>query len=362
MVSTTQPKKADSAQICPIIPTGGDVGAGQTKLVMDGGNTRIRVKIPSQIVELKEVLVDNYHSKLGSQFAYLAGDRTDLIGHEFLVGDVASWHKPETHLKLSDDPALKAEYALHALLGAIGTLPHRLEWHLYLVPSIHDKKTFGSKLLELTKGVHAVSFGGKDKAQSRIKIDIPLVVPEGAGSYYYAKRLNLINPQAHCIGFDFGTSTIIPVPFTPGGKIIRHQPLSVSGCIALLEAIANDSELKAFIGTGKAASVDLIRQSIESGTFTYTVSSRSGVSSFNFKPVYHRHLTPWLTDRIRLAFKAMDEWRNSAQSLIAWGGGVEMPSVSQALKSIGIESIPDGSYANAIGLQAIAATQLVKRI
>jgi hypothetical protein len=313
-------------------------------------------------VELKEDLIDLYPSKLGCQFTYHAGERVDLIGHEFLVGNVASWHKPDTHLKLSDDPSLKAEYALHALLGAIGTLPQRTEWHLCLVPSIHDKKTFGNKLLELTKGTHLVSFNGKDKPHIRIKIDIPLVVPEGAGSYYHAKRLNLVDVQAHCIGFDFGTSTVIPVPFTPGGKIIRHQPLAVSGCVGLLEAIANDSELKAFIGTGKAASIDSIRQGIESGEFTYTVNSRSGVRTFNFKPIYHRHLNSWLTDRVRLAFKAMDEWRNSAQSLIAWGGGVEMPSVTQALKNIGIVALPDGAFANAIGLQAIASAQLARRI
>ncbi len=362
MISTTQPKQADSAQLRPIIPTGVDVGAGQTKLVMDSEKSQIRVKIPSQIHELKANLVENYISNDGGQFTYHAGDRTDLIGRDFLVGKPAFWHNPDTHLKLSDDPALKAEYALHALLGAIAALPHRMEWHLCLVPSIHDKNSFGSKLLELTKGTHIVSFNGKETTQCRIKIDIPLVVPEGAGSYYYAKRLNLINAQAHCIGFDFGTSTIIPIPFTPGGKIIRHQPLAVSGCIGLLEAIASDPELTAFIGTGKAASIDLIRQSIEAGQFSYKLNTRSGVKDFNFKPIYHRHLNPWLTDRIRLAFKAMDEWRNAAQTLVAWGGGTEMPSVAQALKSIGIEVVPDGSFANAIGLQAIASMHNKRRV
>jgi hypothetical protein len=39
-----------------------------------------------------------------------------------------------------------------------------------------------------------------------------------------------------------------------------------------------------------------------------------------------------------------------------------MPSVTQALKNIGIVALPDGAFANAIGLQAIASAQLARRI
>jgi hypothetical protein len=212
-----------------------------------------------------------------------------------------------------------------------------------------------SQLKQLTNGVHIVSFGGRNKTQSRVSITVGSVAPEGAGSYTYAKRLNLIEPSAHVIALDFGTSTIIPQVFSPGGKLIYHQPLEAGGCIDLLEAIASDSELIQFLGSGKAGSVELIRKGIESSQFGY------GTRDFNLRPIYARLVKTWLADRLRLALKATEEWRDAAQSLVAWGGGTEMSGVSKMLATQKIATVPDGCWANAIGLQTIATALLNKK-
>jgi hypothetical protein len=300
-------------------------------------------------------LIENLSSKEGGHFFYHSGERTDLIKREFLTGDYAAWIAPATHIKLSDDPALKAEYALHTLLGVLSALPHRQEWNLFVVISTHSRKLFNAKLTELTNGVHIVSFNGKDKPQVRVSITVGSVAPEGAGSYTYAKRLNLIDSSTHVIAFDFGTSTVIPQVFVPGGKLIYHQPLEAGGCIDLLEAIASDSELIQFLATGKAASVELVRKAIESGNFNY------GTRDFNLRPIYARLVKGWLADRLRLAFKATEEWRDAAQSLVAWGGGTEMSGVSKMLATQKVVTVPDGCWANAIGLQSIAAALLARR-
>jgi len=44
--------------------------------------------------------------------------------------------------------------------------------------------------------------------------------------------------------------------------------------------------------------------------------------------------------------------------LVAWGGGVEMPGVSKMLGSQGIIAVPEGCWANAIGLQRMAEGRL----
>ena len=356
MVSTIQPKQADSAQIRPPIPTGVDCGAGLIKVCMDSNHAQMRLRQPSKVLELKIPLIDDLTSKEGGHFFYHSGDRTDLMGREFLTGELAAWKAPTTHVKLSDDPALKAEYVLHTLFGALSTLPHRQEWHLFVVISTHSRKLFNDRLKELTNGCHVVSFCGKNKPQTRVTIAVGSVAPEGAGSYTYAKRLNLIDSSAHAIAFDFGTSTVIPQVFSPGGKLIYHQPLETGGCIDLLEAIASDAELIQFLGTGKAGSIELVRKGIESGQFNY------GTRDFNLRSIYARLIKSWLADRLRLGLKATEEWRDAAQSLVAWGGGTEMSGVSRMLSTQKITTVPDGCWANAIGLQTIASALLARRI
>jgi len=355
MVSLAQPKQAELTQSRPFVPTGVDCGAGLTKVCMDSNGSQMRLRQPSKVLELKSPLLEDLSSKEGGHFFYYSGDRTDLIGREFLIGELAAWKAPTTHIKLSDDPGLKAEYALHTLLGALSSLPHRQEWNLFVVASTHNRDLFHAKLKELTTGSHIVGFGGKNKTQSRVNINVGSVAPEGAGSYTNARRLNLVDPSAHVIALDFGTSTVIPQVFSPGGRLIYHQPLEVGGCIDLLEAIASDAQLIQFLGTGKAGSIELIRKGIESGEFNY------GTRDFNLRPIYARLIKTWLADRLRLALKATEEWRDAAQSLVAWGGGTEMPGVARMLATQKITTVPDGCWANAVGLQTIAAALLARR-
>lgn len=355
MVATHQSMQTGMVQTRPFIPTGVDCGAGLIKVCVDSNNSQMRLRQPSKVLELKSPLIDDLTSKEGGHFFYHSGDRTDLIDREFLTGELAAWKAPTTHIKLSDDPALKAEYCLHSILGALATLPHQQEWNLFVVISTHSRDLFNAKLKELTNGVHIVSFNGKNKPQIRVNITIGTVAPEGAGSYTYAKRLNIIDPSAHVIAFDFGTSTVIPQVFSPGGKLIYHQPLETGGCIDLLEAIAHSPELIQFLGTGKAGSIELVRKGIESGEFEY------GSRGFNLRPIYARLVKTWLADRLRLALKATEEWRDAAQSLVAWGGGTQMSGVSKMLETQRVTTVPDGCWANALGLQTIASALLARR-
>ncbi|UKP01453.1 ParM/StbA family protein [Nostoc sp. UHCC 0870] len=348
----SQPTLAETAQNVPVLPAGIDTGAGLVKMAIAG----TRVRIPSKVVEIFE-LQDDLQSPDGGYFFYQDGDRADLIGKQFLVGSLAAWKAPTSHIKLSDNPALKMDYALHTLLGGLATLPYRQEWNLHLVLSIHNAKLFKESLPSKVNGCHVVGFGSKTSPASLVNLNVSLVVPEGAGSYSYcvaAKPEPLIDRTAQAIAIDFGTSTIIPTVFAPGGAIIHRQVLEVGGCIDFLDAIASDSELVEFLGSGKVGNIETIRQGIENGSFQY------GTRPFNFRSIYARHLTPWLKDRLRLAFKEIAEWRDVAQSFVAWGGGVEMPGVSKTLQSQGITPVPEGCWANALGLERIATGRLAR--
>jgi hypothetical protein len=186
MVATHQPQIPETHQSTPIIPTGADIGAGLTKLVIGSDSQQMRLRLPSQVIENRTKLYDVLSFKDGGMFFYRGGSRSDLINREFLIGTSAKAKDPKAHIKLSDDPALKVDYALHMILGGLSTLIYRPEWNLHLVISIHDKDAFEQALKANVEGQHIVSFNGKDNPGSRINLKVDQVLPEGAGNYIYS--------------------------------------------------------------------------------------------------------------------------------------------------------------------------------
>jgi hypothetical protein len=363
MVATHQPQIPETHQNTPIIPTGADIGAGLTKLVIGSDSQQMRLRLPSQVIENRTKLHDVLSFKDGGMFFYRGGSRPDLIDREFLIGTSAKAKDPKAHIKLSDDPALKVEYALHMMLGALSTLTYRPEWNLHSVISIHDKDAFDQALKANVEGQHIVSFNGQENPGSRINLKVDQVLPEGAGNYIYcctAKPDPFIDRTGFAIGFDFGTSTVIPNVFSPGGKLAYRKVLDVGGCIDLLSSIASDQELINLLGQGKSGNIDLIRQGIEDRTFHYGQRQIKG-ESLTFKNIYSRHIKTWLADRLRMALKDVSPWMDEAQSLVAWGGGVEMPGVSQMLATKAITAVSEASWCGAVGLQKIAQSRLVRK-
>lgn len=62
-----------------------------------------------------------------------------------------------------------------------------------------------------------------------------------------------------------------------------------------------------------------------------------------------------------MVLKDVSPWMDEAQSLVAWGGGVEMPGVSQMLSTKGIIAVSEASWCGAVGLQKIAQSRLLRK-
>lgn len=352
---STQPKAAQTSQSNPNIAIGADNGHGILKLVLGSGLHQMLVRCPSKFKEVRDEQTDYPTSKHGSVFYYRDGDRPDLIGQEWRTGDLAYSADPHGHIKLSDDAQNKITYALHSLLGSLGTLPHRPEWNLFLVASIHNSKLFKDDLLKAIEGTHCVNFGGRSGHQTRVKIKLSLVVPEGAGSYAHCRAQQLLDPTKHTIAVDFGTGTVIAQILAPGGAVECREVLSIGGCIDLLTAIAQDREIQLFEG-GKAGDIELIRQGIEAQNFLY------GNTGINFQTAYTREFVPWLKDRFSLALKVVRPWQKVAGSSLIWGGGAQLPGMATAVQKFGYKAVDNGGWANAIGLQRIAEGRLARQI
>jgi hypothetical protein len=54
-----------------------------------------------------------------------------------------------------------------------------------------------------------------------------------------------------------------------------------------------------------------------------------------------------------MALKDVSPWMDEAQSLVAWGGGVEMLGVSQMLATKAITAVSEASWCGAVGLQKL---------
>jgi hypothetical protein len=345
------PKTIDFSRSTPATAVGIDNGHGLLKLAIGADSSQMKVRCPSKFKEVREELSDYPTSRYGSTFYYRDGDAKTLIGTEWKTGELAYNADPHGHTKLSDKPEYKIEYALHSILGALGTLPYRQVWNLYLVASIHNSKLFAKQLTEAIEGTHIVCFNGRHSSHSTIKLHVGLIAPEGAGSYIYCRHQNLIDHTKYAIALDFGTGTIIWNVFAANGAIERREVLGVGGCIDLLDALARDRELQIYEG-GKLGDVELIRQGIESRSFLY------GNSGINFRDAYQRELMPWLKDRFSLGLKAVADWRKLAGSFVVWGGGAQLPGVAAAVQKFGYIAVADGSWANAIGLQRLAQSRL----
>jgi hypothetical protein len=187
------PKTANLSRSTPPTAVGVDNGHGLLKLTIGADSSQMKVRCPSKFKEIREDLLDYSTSKYGSTFYYRDGDAKALIGTEWKTGELAYNADPHGHTKLSDKPEYKIEYALHSILGALGTLPYRQVWNLYLVPSIHNSKLFAKQLTSAIEGTHIVCFNGKNSNHSTIKIHVGLVAPEGAGSYVYCRHQGLID-------------------------------------------------------------------------------------------------------------------------------------------------------------------------
>ncbi|NER49434.1 MAG: ParM/StbA family protein [Symploca sp. SIO1A3] len=347
MTTSTQPIRAEKLRSEPEIAVGVDNGHGSLKFVISSNSGQTKVRCPSKFKEIFEDLSDYSIVREGNYFYYSNGTRKDLIGREFFTGSLAYSAAPSTHIRLSDNPEYKVEYALHAILGALSTLPHRNKWNLKVALSIHQSQLYKKALIEQIEGEHYVGFTDKFESSSKIAIKVLSVLPEGAGAYAYCRSNLLIDSTQQTIAFDLGTGTIIWQVFAPGGKLIDRGVLTAGGCIDLMDAIAATPLIQRYEG-GRTGDIEMIRQGIENSTFNY------GTTGINFQDIYATEVTRWLQNRLSMAVKAVTPWMRSTGNLVVWGGGAQLPGLAEALKRHRFTAIPNGAWANAIGLQRIA--------
>lgn len=326
-----------------MLAAGYDGGNGFAKLVLD----TCEVRCPSYVLPLHGALLEAPESNQGGLIEYVSGPHQGLIGSAWLAGFPAYQKAPTGCLRVVDHPRGKLAYGLQLFLGCIAALPKRESWGLSLVASIQDAQAFGRDLHAVLRGSHVVRFGGTDR-DTIIEVDVLSVVEEGVGAIVSARAEIDLNGQT--LLYDFGNGTCIVSVFGPKGKLVERT-VTPGGVEGLIDAVATN------IGTRRELSGEgdrhIIRAGIEDKSFLY------GRTGWGFRAIYEAELPRWVQSTLAPTLRAAAPWRPTSSSVLAIGGGSELPAISELLAQQGIRTLRSGGAAHVRGLLTIAqAAQL----
>lgn len=331
--TTAQTLTISSAANTQYTAIGLDVGNGAVKLFSALGESITE----SYVLYLNERAT---HNNAG-YVEYVEGSRSDLSGKQWIGGLNAYYQSPSGIHRVNDNPQGKAELCLQLLLSSLTNQPHRSEWFLNICASVHDGKIFGKSVKQALEGVHKLRINGK---VSTINIRVERVLEEGSG---VAVALKNSCDFTNAIVFDLGNGTAIVSAFN-GLQLTDRDYVHGAGVEALIEAIATSEIVRQHLL--KPADRHLIRQGIERGDFSYGTRC----NGWNFKESYVSELPKWFESGLKPLLKKAESRMTSATSVIAVGGGTQLPCVKNLLSKRGLEVPDNARFLNSKGLYMVA--------
>lgn len=316
-------------------PCGWDCGNGYSKLHTSEG----QILMPSYFKQIVETDKNDYESLgNGALIEYLQGDRTDLIGTKWLIGESAEIYYKQSFGRIVDDFKNKITYGLQMLLGAVALMPRQQNYNLFVVASLHDSQAFALDLKKALEGNHLAKFDGKDIVNICVSCQI---TEEGVGALLVARAPG----QQKVALIDLGCGTVITSVFE-GNKLLQNsRKIDTVGVHHLCEAIANNLKTRRYLG--KPANPHLIREGM-SRNFHY------GTTNWEFSNIYADELKGWLSSCLVPAWKHLQARADDLDAVYLVGGGAMLPNVSAIAARQGIATIQNSQTANVEGLLKLA--------
>ncbi|BAY50681.1 hypothetical protein SAMD00079811_83120 (plasmid) [Scytonema sp. HK-05] len=313
-------------------PIGWDCGNGWGKLIASDGE----ILIPSYF---KQVLDSKDYEPLGegAVIEYLEGDRGNLSGTRWLIGETAQIEFPQAHQRIVDDWRHKVTYGLQMLLGAVALMPHQQNRSLSVAASIHDAHVFGAELKKALSGSHLLRL---NRRTCSIQITSN-ICEEGIGALMIARA-----PGQRKVGLiDLGHGSTIATVFEGNKQIQGGRKVFDVGVHHLVDAIANNQEMRSYLG--KPASAHLIRNGLQNNCLY-------GTTGWSFEDIYNAELKPWVQSCLAPAVKFLQPWLDDLDAVYCIGGGASLAYIAQLLTKRSITVVPNAQKANAEGLLKLA--------
>lgn len=319
--------------LCHATPIGFDNGNGAAKLYCELG----QILQEGYVLYLPERATYTNHGYV----EYLAGDRPDLRGRQWIGGINAYYSNPTAIHRVTDSKDGKADLCLQLLLSGLSHFSHRPNWRLNVVASVHDGKTFGKAISQALTGTHQVRLMGKE---SEVQINLGKVLEEGAGTAYAIRKEH---DFTNALLFDIGNGTLIVSAFNHLQMSYRDYAPD-AGVEKLIDAIATSDSVRQYLK--RPADRHLIRAGIESKTFTYGTQH----PDWTFKDAYLKALPDWFNQGLKPFVRAAESRVPAATALIAVGGGACLPGIPELLMRRNIVVPQDARWLNAKGLYQVA--------
>lgn len=298
--------------------------------------------MPSYFKQISENDQNSYESLgNGSLVEYLQGDRTDLAGSKWVIGDTAEIYFKQSFGRIVDDLKNKITYGLQMLLGAIALTPRQQSYNLLVVASLHDSQAFAPDLKRALSGKHIVKFDGRDIVNICVNCQI---VEEGVGALLVSRA----HGQQKVALIDLGHGTTITSVFQ-GNKLLQNsRKVDTVGVHQLCEAISHNLQTRRHLG--KPANPHLIREGMMNN-FSY------GTTSWEFSGIYSQELKGWLASCLAPAWKHLQSRADDLDAIYLVGGGAMLPNVTAIAARQGIATIPNSQTANVQGLLTLATSK-----
>jgi hypothetical protein len=307
-----------------------DVGNSATKVV--GTNWRDRQS--SYVVE--DVL--RKFSDLPGSFTYVSGDRTDLINRSFFTGNAARVAAPGQGVSISEDHKGKVNFSLQMLIGTLGHRKHVDAADIRLVFSTANPADIEAQQVAL-EGTHMINYMGK---VSTITVEVLKGLPEGYGAL---ASQGLASGKS--IVLDLGNGDIGVSVFALKGRLIDQARFD-GGVRSLIQRISEHSVFSDYRHGGDR---DLIRQSLENGSYSY------GNTGLSFEVPYKAALQPWASLALKPALNFVRPHLDTADKAIAIGGGSLLPGVASALSRVRVAVAVDPVFASSAGMYALGVAK-----
>ncbi|OUL26796.1 hypothetical protein BV378_12295 [Nostoc sp. RF31YmG] len=336
---------------------GKDPGAGYGKAIY--GDFSIMMPAAYSLVRNSNIRHHETISKDGCWVRYVEGTRLDLKDAQFFWGSAAQ--AQADHILLHEDKAKKAELALESILADLVVLniPNGLSLSISL--SNHNPERWGEEIKRRVEGVHVFEHKHpvtRALVTKKVEINITGIYPEGFGSIAYClfgEATLALDSSEIAIALDIGSSTWLITVFNGNGAVIdRHLIEGGCGELQRMIALALDkrNDKVSLLSKDVKHSPTLVNRGILAGTFIYGGNHLTGKK---FETEYSQCLDEWWSTRIEkfANFVTAGNYLDQAKYLVAWGGGVALPVVSDNLASLGFIVLDQPQLINAQGLKLL---------